>query len=267
MLLPQGVRWLMRAREGVNWETTQESAWSVLALTDYMLASGELEAEYQYEVALNDRVVVSEEAAIAELLLDEANRLIITRTPESGEGRLYYSAWLRYYLPVPEGAQSLAALNEGIAVSRQYESVEPETLESTGLSVESAEVGDIVRVRLRVEAPNDLYFFTIEDPIPAGFEVIDPSLLTSAQGVDAPQQERLDAQRGPFWYDDWSQHVIRDEKVALFADRLPRGTYEYTYYLRAIVPGEFNVLPAVAYEQYHPEVFGRSAGARFTVER
>ncbi|MGH2544963.1 MAG: hypothetical protein ACRDIB_19395, partial [Ardenticatenaceae bacterium] len=286
MLLPQSVRWLMHAREGVHWETTQESAWSILALTDYMMASGERAGDpattsFEYEVALNDRVILNEQAtsenlaepvtlevAIEELLLDEANRLIVTRTPEGGEGRLYYSAWLRYFLP----ADTLAARNEGIAVERHYEAVLPETLESTGATVASAGVGDIVQVHLRVEAPNDLYFFTLEDPIPAGFEVIDPSLLTSASGVDAPQQTRLEEERGPFppgrgpwWYDAWSQHVIRDEKVALFADRLPRGTYEYTYYLRATVPGEFNVLPAVGYEQYHPEVFGRSEGGRFSV--
>jgi hypothetical protein len=59
---------------------------------------------------------------------------------------------------------------------------------------------------------------------------------------------------------------MRDEKVVLFATYLPKGTYEYTYLMRASVPGEFLTMPALAYEMYFPEVFGRSDGGRFAVE-
>lgn len=43
----------MVAREGDHWATTQETAWSVMALTDWMVATGELQANYEYSVALN----------------------------------------------------------------------------------------------------------------------------------------------------------------------------------------------------------------------
>nr|MBA3534506.1 alpha-2-macroglobulin [Ardenticatenales bacterium] len=278
MLLPQSVRWLMIAREIGHWETTQETAWAILALTDYMRASGELKADFSYEVALNDKVVLSEKATadnlsdpvmlkvgIAELLLEEANELIITRvTPsegQSGMGRLYYSAWLRYYLPV----ETLKARAQGISVARRYEAVDAATLESLGAAVSTAQVGDVVRVHLTVNAPNDLFYFTLEDPIPAGFEVMDPTLLTTSHAAEAPGRERLDPDDSPFWYDSWTQSVIRDEKVALFSDTLPRGTYEYSYLLRATVPGDYNVLPTFAYEHYYPEVYGRSEGSRFTI--
>ncbi len=205
---------------------------------------------------------VTLEVDIASLLLDEANQLIVTRD-QGGAGRLYYSAWLRYFLPV----DTLPARNQGIQVERHYEAVDPATLASTGAHVEQAQVGDLVQVRLTVEAPNDLYYFTLEDPIPAGFEVVDPTLATATEGAEGPAHQPVGAEgRSPFWYGDWSQSIIRDEKVALFSDRLPRGAYEYTYLLRATAPGNFNVLPAVAYEQYHPEVFGRTAGSVFAVE-
>ena len=66
------------------------------------------------------------------------------------------------------------------------------------------------------------------------------------------------------WY--FSQTELRDERAVLFASYLPRGTYEYLYYIRASVPGEYLVIPTTAYEMYWPDVFGRSDGARFTVE-
>jgi uncharacterized protein YfaS (alpha-2-macroglobulin family) len=60
---------------------------------------------------------------------------------------------------------------------------------------------------------------------------------------------------------------MRDEKVVLFADYLPKGTYEYTYTFRATLPGEYQVMPTVASEMYFPEVFGRSDGRLLTIAR
>ena len=44
-LLANAVRWLMVARKEGHWETTQVTAWSVLALTEFMAATGELSGE------------------------------------------------------------------------------------------------------------------------------------------------------------------------------------------------------------------------------
>ena len=44
-LAPNIVRWLMVARKFGYWETTQETAWALIALTDWMVATGELQAQ------------------------------------------------------------------------------------------------------------------------------------------------------------------------------------------------------------------------------
>ena len=56
----------------------------------------------------------------------------------------------------------------------------------------------------------------------------------------------------------------RDDRVTLFATYLPAGAYEYTFLVRASLPGEFRVLPVHAEMMYFPEVWGRSGGALFT---
>jgi hypothetical protein len=66
-----------------------------------------------------------------------------------------------------------------------------------------------------------------------------------------------------WWY--FSHSELRDEKAVLFASYLPKGTYEYTYTVRASIPGEFRVIPAHAEQMYFPEVFGRSDGGLFRV--
>jgi alpha-2-macroglobulin len=45
-LLPNVVRWLMVARQGDHWKTTQETSWAVMAFTDWMLITNELQGDY-----------------------------------------------------------------------------------------------------------------------------------------------------------------------------------------------------------------------------
>jgi uncharacterized protein YfaS (alpha-2-macroglobulin family) len=122
-------------------------------------------------------------------------------------------------------------------------------------------------------APSSLHYVVVEDPLPAGCEAVDTSLKTTSVVGEAPTltnlgwEDRWSYYRWVGWGWWWFGHTdLRDEKVALFATTLPEGTYEYTYLMRASVPGAFKTLPAVAYEMYLPEVFGRSDGALFTVQ-
>src|SRR5258708_28960244 len=68
-LIPNVVRWLMVARRADAWETTQETAWAVMGLTDWMDVSGELQANYSYVVNLNGKAI-GEGKANADTLRD-----------------------------------------------------------------------------------------------------------------------------------------------------------------------------------------------------
>jgi uncharacterized protein YfaS (alpha-2-macroglobulin family) len=70
-----------------------------------------------------------------------------------------------------------------------------------------------------------------------------------------------------WWWNWYSRSELRDEKVVLFADYLPKGTYEYSYTMRATLPGDYQVIPTTANEFYFPEVFGRSDGRKLTIGR
>jgi uncharacterized protein YfaS (alpha-2-macroglobulin family) len=281
-ILANAIRWLMSIREhGGHWETTQETAWAIIGLTDFMVATGELEGNYAWRVSFNGdelgQGVVDESnidettklrVEIAELLADTVNRLVIERDPVDGSvsgspGRLYYAAYLTYYKPVEE----VKALNRGIMVSRQYRLVDDEE----GKSITEAQVGDVIQVRLTLIAPNDLHYVVVEDPLPAGTEGVDTSLATTSVVGQRPELTRTD-RRNPWgwrgygwWY--FSHAELRDEKAVLFATYLPKGTYEYTYTIRASVPGEFRIIPTHAEEMYFPEVFGRGDGGVFRVSQ
>ncbi|MEN9934619.1 MAG: hypothetical protein RLZZ387_1198 [Chloroflexota bacterium] len=292
---PNAVRWLMVARKLGVWETTQESAWAVIALTDWMALTGELQGAYDYGVWLNgaERAAgsvtpgtvdtpVELRVPVSELRADQGNPLQVGRG--DGPGRLYYTAHLRAFLPVAD----VKALDRGVAVTRRYVAADcqdgPRCPE-----VREVKLGESVRVELSITAPNDLYYLRLEDGLPAGFEAVDPTLATTSQLAQAPVIERPMPIDGPMplveggmvsgarvaspypWWDWWwpwySRSELRDEKVALFADFLPRGSYLYSYTARTTLPGEWRAIPAVAVESYFPEVYGRSDGAVLRVTR
>jgi uncharacterized protein YfaS (alpha-2-macroglobulin family) len=268
-LIPNVVRYLMIQRRADAWETTQETAWAVMALTDWMLASGELNPDYSYDVSFNGQTELSGTANsetvrdrnvlfidVSEMLRGEANTLIFTRTG-TNEGNLYYTAYLTAYLSVPE----IEAVSNGITISRIY------TLQGdeTETPVTQARVGDVLNVRLSFVIPNGLHYVMITDPLPAGGEGINPNLATSQQIGTRPSLDSENPYRygwGWWWF---SKVEFRDESVNIYADYLPAGTYEYVYTMRAGIEGSYNVIPPTAQEFYFPDIYGRGAGSLFTV--
>jgi uncharacterized protein YfaS (alpha-2-macroglobulin family) len=245
-----------------------------MALAHWMEASGELEADYQYAIALNgERLaggVSSKESLrqthylevdVVDLLTEEANRLAFAR--DDGPGNLYYTTHMDLSLPVDQ----VEALDQGIIVSRRYYLLEgTETDLSEAEPVERAQVGDLLLVRLTLVAPNALHYVVVEDPLPAGLEAVDSSLEISPQNIQVPQRlnwEDIFSRGWGWWYFDHTQ--LRDEKVVLSAGYLPEGTYIYTYLARAGTAGTFKVIPPTAQEFYFPEVYGRGEGSTFTV--
>ena len=135
-------------------------------------------------------------------------------------------------------------------------------------------LGDVIRVDLTIVAPNDLYYVVVDDPLPAGAEAIDRGLATTSMLDQDPTLIRQPiysadgkASYSPWWWwwNWYSRSELRDEKVVLFADYLGKGTYEYSYTMRATLPGDYKVIPTVASEFYFPEVFGRSDGRLLSI--
>ena len=242
-----------------------------MALTDWMVATDELKGNYAWGVELNgaelgtgtvDADNIDEtttlQVEVADLLADEVNRLIIEKgIPASmtGLGRLYYTVHLEYFLPVEE----VKPLDRGIIVARQYSLADDET----ETPITEAKVGDIIQVKVTIIAPHQLHYVLVEDPIPAGTEAIDTSLATTSVAEEGPELRR-ERNNGWGWW--WFNHTeLRDEKAALFATYLPAGTYQYTYQIRAGLPGAYRVIPTHAEQMYFPEVFGRGEGMVFRI--
>ncbi len=260
------VRWLMAHRQSGHWQSTQETAWSLMALTNWLTASKEYESNYRYAVGLNGESLtqgqvtkdnltdtVELQVQMKDLLKDAVNYLVFTRG--GGTGSLYYDAYLSATLPV----ESIQPLDQGMSLSRQYF-----TLTDAKKPVTEIRRGDLVRVRLTIVVPAALHYVVIEDPLPAGLEAVDVSIKTdTAVPTKYTVQDYNDRGWG-WWF--FTHTELRDEKIVLSADYLPAGAYVYTYLARASAVGTFKVIPPTASEVYFPDVGGRGAGSVFVVK-
>jgi uncharacterized protein YfaS (alpha-2-macroglobulin family) len=128
------------------------------------------------------------------------------------------------------------------------------------------QLGDLVKVKVTLVAPADLNYLVLEDYLPAGLEPVDTSLKITPLDIrrllaeDARKAYQVNKRYSPF-----SQAEVRDNRVALFARLVPRGVYEYTTTLAPPRPAASTCRPRMPYEQYFPEVFGRSDGGSFIV--
>ncbi len=162
----------------------------------------------------------------------------------------------------------MRAVNRGITVGRQYRL---KTNDCGGADqpqcalITEATAGQDIQVVVSLIAPNDLYYVVLEDPLPAGAEAVDTSLLTTSVVGQPPALNATDPLYygwGWWWF---SNTDLRDEKVVLFASFLPKGTYEYTYVLHASLPGTYQVIPTQARETYFPDVQGTGDGVVFKI--
>ena len=269
-MLPNIVRHLVSTRTGTHWQSRQENTWSIIALTNWMMATNELNPDYNFNIAVNGQSKLDDVAVpanvmeqvqlivdVSELIQKETNLIEFSRT--EGDGAMYYTAHLTLDLPVPE----VEAFSRGVEISRTYSLLGDET----ETPIDTAVVGDTIQVRLRIVAPNTLRYVVIEDAFPAGAEAIDPNLSGSETIGTRPGGAPVDPERygWGWWYFDNVE--FRDEKAVIYATYLPKGVYEYVYTIRPSVEGTYNVIPPVVQEVYFPEVYGRGDGMAFTITR
>jgi len=259
------------------WASDYENAWIVLALNRFMVATGEYRADFAFSASLNgvkitqgqaagpqNLTTVSSSTPLTQMMLNGANQLILSH--EAGTGKLYYRAALSVDRPV----ETAPAVNQGIAISREFlQCVGKDCQPVTSYQMKPDESGRVT-VRLNVTIPNEVYYFLVEDYIPAGSDLLDPSLKTSQQGEESQEVSIQFDESNPFgegwgwWY--FNRPQIYSDHIQWSADYLPAGTYVLTYTIIPSLAGEYRVLPAHAWLAYFPEVQGTTAGAIFTIK-
>jgi uncharacterized protein YfaS (alpha-2-macroglobulin family) len=270
-LVPKVVRALLAHRTRGAWGSTQDNAFVLLALDRYFRRYEAVTPDFVARAWLGDAFAgehafagrTTERARIdvpMAWLIDGGPRDLVLA--KEGPGRLYYRLGLRY---APKDLD-LAPADRGFVVERRYEAVdEAGDVRRDDDGTWRIAAGARVRVRVTMVADARRHHVALVDPMPAGFEAINPELATTG---DLPPDPEAGTPGAPWrwWWGPWYQHDnLRDERAEAFASLLQAGVYEYTYLARATTPGEFVVPPPKAEEMYEPETFGRGATARVVI--
>jgi alpha-2-macroglobulin len=267
-LIPNVTRYMLTSRKDGHWDTTQSTAYSLLAFEEYLGQTGELEGNFGAGVQVNGKDVLSWSVdkksvlqrkevilALNDLKRGEENDVKIGL---NGNGRLYYDILLSYFFT----GDHIDPAEEGVSIRRE---IKPLTGKSTALKV-----GENYVVTLTITTPQQRNYLAVESPVPAGMEVVDVSLETSQKGL----LEDIDSSTGGDWWDPtywksglwhFTHREVRDDRFFLFAEQLPAGVYQYNYIVRATTPGTFHQRPTRAFEMYFPEVFGQTEGTLVTI--
>ncbi len=240
------VRWLMATRRGKSWRSTKDTAAAVLALSNYLEKSDELRPEYTAKIYVNGheaKTVTMDAASIfadpvsihvpAEGLVPGANLLQIDK---KGTGTTYWSARLHYLIPAEQALPEA----KGITVERTYRIPVQNPVEGG-----SQAPGSVVAVELRVAVAENMRYVLLEEPIPAGCEVI--------VGEERP------------WDNPWDRREVWDNRLVFFFDYLSKGDHFLSYVLRTEAPGQYNILPSTAMLMYFPEVRGHNRPVRMRI--
>jgi uncharacterized protein YfaS (alpha-2-macroglobulin family) len=164
-------------------------------------------------------------------------------------GAVYYQARLRYAPAV----LPTTPVQAGLDVVQRCRAVAEKSGDEEGAVGTAFRVGDWVRCEVEVSTPTARNFVVLDNPIPGGFEAVNPDV----QGVPGRIRKYL---WGPH-----NQQEFRPERVTYFVDRLPPGVHRWSYVARAMTAGEFVVPPARIEEMYAPEVYGRTGATRVTI--
>jgi hypothetical protein len=275
-LLASIARWLVsrqRASSG-RFASTQEEFYLFYGLNEFYNSRERVSADFAGKITLANQTLLEQRFSPASGEIKTAligleklkapdkdagagRRELPLKIEKKGEGVMYYGARLTYAPTRPAVPR-----DEGIAVSKK---IEP--LDGWPESAEGVKAGSLVVVTIEVAVPQEMLYVVVDDPLPAGFEAVNPSFVTESEEA-ARRLEGITASAASPpapWWQGFSHMEMRDDRVLLFADSLAPGLHTHRYLARALNFGRYVLPGAKAEEMYNPEVFGRSQEALIKV--
>jgi uncharacterized protein YfaS (alpha-2-macroglobulin family) len=251
-----------RARRLSRWGTTHENAMCAKALWDYHRLQQRANdfAEVAVTAAVNGKSL-----GIATLTGTRSQLQLLTQPvamagPQrlelrtSGSGSADFRAVLSYRRAVDLQPQIASGLS--LARSDQVRRGEAwvDVDERAGVRQ-----GELLKVRLEIVVPTDRTLVVLQDPLPAGVEILNAQLTTTSR-----EELRSGEDRGP--RNPFDQQAVRSDSMSYYAEQLAAGRYRLEYLTRVIAAGIFTALPPRIEEMYRPEVFATGTAQRLVFE-
>jgi uncharacterized protein YfaS (alpha-2-macroglobulin family) len=247
--MPRLVRGALFRQQSGHWNTTVANAWGVLAMEKFSAkfestaVTGTSTLRYGSTARPVDWQSVQKSTQVDLPWQDGAGQLQVSH---AGTG----SPWVM--IRATAAMPLTAPLSSGYRIRRIITPVEQKQA-----GVWSR--GDVMRVRLELEAQTDMTWVVVDDPVPAGSSILGGSL-----GGQSQLLARGERREGFAWP---AFEERRYDAFRTYYRFVPKGAWVVEYTVRLNNPGTF-LLPATRVEaMYAPEMFGEQPNATLTVER
>ncbi|MBX3166224.1 MAG: Ig-like domain-containing protein [Candidatus Eremiobacteraeota bacterium] len=247
------VSWLMEARtKNGDWGDPHDDARVMETLYQYFSSQEKDRPNFEATAFVGKEQVQKVSFLGRDLKVEQTTRPIATAVErlavglkKVGSGRLYYEMRLSYV-----AAKEPPARDEGLAVLKKISTVKGDAFPA------ALKAGETYMVTLTVVSPRDRRFVMVNDPLPAGCEVVQTQFETES----AEMKRILAASQSKSGNSTFVHFEKYADRVALFADGLQAGEHTFQYLVRANQPGKFAMPATKAEEIYHPEIFGTTTG-------
>ncbi|MDQ6622836.1 MAG: hypothetical protein M3Y86_05050, partial [Verrucomicrobiota bacterium] len=244
---------LFARRSNGHWGTTQNNAWSMLALSSYLrkIETGPHEASGTIAWANASKPFAVSPATPTStnvFPLNQSNAAQPMTLTKSG-GQVYSEVTVAARSKLVEQPRQ----DQGYRLTRRYAKID----DNGHLApAENLRVGDRILVTLDVEARRRATYIALDDPLPGVLAPINPAFKSQ----EALAGESL----GTEWVSDYSE--LRQDRAVFFLDLIYPGHYTLRYLARVVCAGEVIAPAARIEEMYHPEHFGTTEIARVSAQ-
>lgn len=186
-LIEPVTNWLIKNRRGAQWNSTRDTAIVVLAMNDYLRASGELKPELEYELLVNGSSIAKKKISGADVfnapsrfaidakLIKDANEIRIRR--KSGDGAIYFAAEAKFFSleePIAPAANEIFVKREYYKLAGRPTLLKGYVYDKVPLKDgETVKSGERVETLITIEAKNNYEYLMFEDLKPAGLEAVE----------------------------------------------------------------------------------------------
>jgi len=236
--LPQLVRGALARQRHGHWDLTTANAWGVLAMERFSdrYEPGDIRGMTRIDLAGESRAVDWSSPL-------RADSLLLAWPAENAELTAMHQGTGNPWLMV----QGLAAVrikepqSSGYTIRKTVTAAERRTPDRWSR-------GDILRVRLEIEALADMTWVAVNDPVPAGAAILGSGLGRDSRLLSAHEDRRPRARPA---YEERSFEAFR-----AYYEHVPKGIWSVEYALRLNQAGAFSLPPTRVEALYAPEVFG-----------
>ena len=235
-----------------GWRSTQDAAFAVIALGKYLRQSRST-TPYERLSVSSDGKPLAESDGAKPLAVDpsftEGPRLEV-KIAGAPDAKAYVS-WLQTGVPLNPPADEDA----GMKIRRRY-------LDSAGQPLgANLRSGALVQVEITVESLTSLENVVIDDLLPAGLEIENARLQTTADERQVRRVKRREDEARPAEFTH-GRLDIRDDRLIAMGSLSRAGSASFTYLARAVTPGTYVVPPVRGECMYDIGLHSLSGGGK-----